>query len=106
VRTNFYARDPMTNPEVVLKLDPGRIPRMPPPLPFREIYVHHPQVAGLHLRGGPIARGGIRWSDRVLDFRTEVLSLMATQNLKNVVIVPRGAKGSFILRKPKRSPAQ
>ncbi|RYY05020.1 MAG: glutamate dehydrogenase, partial [Alphaproteobacteria bacterium] len=64
------------------------------------IYVYHPQVAGLHLRGGPAARGGIRWSDRLLDFRTEVLGLAATQNLKNVLIVPRGAKGAFVLRNP------
>ena len=62
--------------------------------------MHHPYVSGLHLRGGPVARGGIRWSDRRTDFRAEVLGLMDTQNLKNVVIVPRGAKGAFIARRP------
>ena len=99
LRTNFYVRAPLRQHEVVLKFDPAQIQRMPEPRPFREIYVHHPLVAGLHLRGGEIARGGIRWSDRRLDFRKEVLGLMATQNLKNVLIVPRGAKGAFIVRK-------
>lgn len=100
VRTNFYARAPMKQHHVVLKLDPSKIRRMPDPRPYREIYVHHPLVQGLHLRGGPVARGGLRWSDRKLDFRTEVLGLMATQNLKNVLIVPRGAKGAFVLTSP------
>jgi glutamate dehydrogenase len=100
VRTNFYARDLHKEHHLVLKLDPAQITRMPEPRPYREIFVFHPEVAGLHLRGGPIARGGIRWSDRLLDFRTEVLGLAATQNLKNVLIVPRGAKGAFILRNP------
>lgn len=105
VRTNFYARDLTKDSHLVLKLDPQLITRMPEPRPFREIYVHHPLIAGLHLRGGPVARGGIRWSDRLLDFRTEVLGLMATQNLKNVLIVPRGAKGAFVLRQPPADPA-
>ena len=100
VRTNFYARDPNLDHHVVLKFDPQQITRMPEPRPYREILVLHPLMAGLHLRGGPVARGGIRWSDRLLDFRTEVLGLMATQNLKNVLIVPRGAKGAFVLRNP------
>lgn len=99
VRTNFYSRADH-EAHVSLKFDPSRIHRMPDPRPFREVYVHHPQVAGLHLRGGPIARGGIRWSDRPLDYRTEVLSLMATQVLKNVLIIPTGAKGAFILKEP------
>ena len=100
VRTNFYARDPQVDHQLVLKFDPLLITRMPDPRPYREIFVFHPEVAGLHLRGGPVARGGIRWSDRLVDFRTEVLGLAATQNLKNVLIVPRGAKGAFILRNP------
>ncbi|RYF09120.1 MAG: NAD-glutamate dehydrogenase, partial [Deltaproteobacteria bacterium] len=100
VRTNFYARDPNREHHVVLKFDPQSIVRMPEPRPFREIFVFHPLISGLHLRGGPVARGGIRWSDRLIDFRTEVLGLMATQNLKNVLIVPRGAKGAFVLRNP------
>jgi glutamate dehydrogenase len=100
VRTNFYARNPWIQHHIALKFDPQIIKRMPEPRPFREIYVQHPEVQGLHLRGGKIARGGLRWSDRLLDFRTEVLSLMVTQNLKNAVIVPRGAKGGFVLRHP------
>ena len=100
VRTNYYARDPNVDHHVVLKFDPQQITRMPEPRPYREIMVMHPQMAGLHMRGGPVARGGIRWSDRLLDFRTEVLGLMVTQNLKNVLIVPRGAKGAFVLRQP------
>jgi glutamate dehydrogenase len=100
LRTNFYARDPMTHHQLVLKFDPSSVKGMPEPKPYREIYVNHPLVEGLHLRGGPVARGGIRWSDRLMDYRTEVLSLMATQNLKNVLIVPRGAKGAFVLRHP------
>ena len=100
VRTNFYSRDLSKDAHLVLKFDPQIITRMPEPRPFREIYVYHPLIAGLHLRGGPVARGGIRWSDRLLDFRTEVLGLMATQNLKNVLIIPRGAKGAFVLRQP------
>jgi glutamate dehydrogenase len=100
VRTNFYSRNLSKEYHLVLKFDPQLITRMPEPRPYREILVFHPQVAGLHLRGGPAARGGIRWSDRLLDFRTEVLGLMATQNLKNVLIVPRGAKGAFVLRQP------
>lgn len=106
LRTNFYNRDPYQTPEVVLKFDPSQIESIPEPRPYREIYVHHPKVSGLHLRGGPVARGGIRWSDRRLDYRTEVLGLMNTQNLKNVVIVPRGAKGAFIIRETFDSPAQ
>ncbi len=106
VRTNFYRRDEATEHHIVLKLIPEKITRMPDPRPFREILVHHPPVAGLHLRGGPIARGGIRWSDRRNDYRTEVLGLMATQNLKNVLIVPRGAKGAFILKDPPAGAAE
>ncbi len=99
VRTNFYSRADH-EAHVALKFDPSKISRMPDPRPYREVYVHHPLVAGLHLRGGPVARGGIRWSDRPLDYRTEVLSLMATQVLKNVLIIPTGAKGAFILKNP------
>ncbi len=106
IRTNFYARSPLETYHIVLKFDPSKITRMPDPRPFREIYVHHPKMAGLHLRCGPVARGGLRWSDRKLDFRTEVLGLMATQDLKNVMIVPRGAKGGFVLLSPPSDPAE
>ncbi|MGE4620177.1 MAG: NAD-glutamate dehydrogenase domain-containing protein [Planctomycetota bacterium] len=70
------------------------------PRPWREIFVHHPEVEGVHLRGGPLARGGLRWSDRTTDYRTEVHGLQRTQMVKNVLIVPVGAKGGFVLRKP------
>ena len=70
-----------------------------PPQPYREIFVHAAELDGIHLRGGPVARGGLRWSDRLDDFRTEVLGLMRTQMLKNGLIVPVGAKGGFVLRR-------
>ena len=73
----------------------------PQPRPFREIWVYSPRVEGMHLRFAPIARGGIRWSDRAQDFRTEVLGLVRAQLVKNAVIVPSGAKGGFL---PKRLP--
>lgn len=82
------------------KYQSGALPHGPQPRPWREIYVHHPEVEGIHLRGGPLARGGLRWSDRVTDFRTEVYGLQQTQMVKNVLIVPVGAKGGFVLRKP------
>ena len=75
---------------------------MPLPKPMFEIFMHSPRVEGVHLRGGPVARGGIRWSDRREDFRTEVLGLMKAQMVKNAVIVPVGAKGGFV---PRRLPA-
>ncbi len=106
VRTNFYRRDESREHHIVLKFIPEKVTRMPEPRPYREILVHHPLVAGLHLRMGPVARGGIRWSDRRNDYRTEVLGLMATQNLKNVLIVPRGAKGAFILKDPPQGAAE
>ncbi|MGE5721613.1 MAG: NAD-glutamate dehydrogenase domain-containing protein, partial [Sphingomonadales bacterium] len=86
---------------LAFKLDGSRIPGLPAPVPWREIWVYSPRVEGIHLRGGPIARGGIRWSDRRDDFRTEVLGLMKAQVVKNAVIVPTGAKGGFY---PKRLP--
>jgi glutamate dehydrogenase len=85
-----------------IKLDPERLPEVPRPKPKFEIFVYSPEVEGVHLRGGAIARGGIRWSDRREDFRTEVLGLMKAQVVKNTVIVPTGAKGGFV---PKRLPA-
>ena len=88
------------------KYDSSRLPMGPQPRPWREIYVHHPEVEGVHLRGGPLARGGLRWSDRVTDFRTEVYGLQQTQMVKNVLIVPVGAKGGFILRQPEANRQQ
>ena len=104
VRTNFFQPGPDGAPraEIVFKLDPKRVEELPAPRPFREIFVYSPRVEGVHLRFGPVARGGIRWSDRQLDFRTEVLGLAKAQQAKNAVIVPVGAKGGFV---PKQLPA-
>ena len=104
LRTNVHARDDL--PVVVLKLDPARVPDAPAPVPHRELFVLGPRVEGIHLRGGPVARGGLRWSDRQDDVRTEVLGLMKAQVLKNAVIVPTGAKGGFVLRQPPDDPAE
>jgi glutamate dehydrogenase len=104
VRTNFYRTDDdQAVPAVVaFKLDPSGMPDLPAPRPWAEIWVHAPRVEGVHLRFGPIARGGLRWSDRREDFRTEVLGLVKAQMVKNAVIVPTGAKGGFY---PKQLPA-
>jgi glutamate dehydrogenase len=83
---------------VSLKLDPAKVPDLPLPRPMFEIWVYAPEVEGVHLRGGKVARGGLRWSDRRQDFRTEVLGLMKAQMVKNTVIVPVGAKGGFVLK--------
>jgi glutamate dehydrogenase len=98
VRTNFYQRDGegAGRPALAIKFDCSRVEGMPEPHPFREIFVYSPRVEGLHLRFGPIARGGIRWSDRPEDFRTEVLGLVKAQQVKNAIIVPVGAKGAFV----------
>ncbi|HEY3427803.1 MAG TPA: NAD-glutamate dehydrogenase domain-containing protein, partial [Acidimicrobiia bacterium] len=81
------------------KLLSPAVPDMPHPIPFAEIFVYGPGVEGIHLRAGPVARGGIRWSDRREDYRTEILGLMKAQVTKNAVIVPTGAKGGFVLRR-------
>lgn len=96
LRTSFFA-DTDGAHRIAIKLDPSRIEDVEPPAPYREIFVHAPGVAGIHIRGGPVARGGLRWSDRIDDFRAEVLGLMRTQQLKNGLIVPVGAKGGFVL---------
>ncbi|MFP3905660.1 MAG: NAD-glutamate dehydrogenase [Acidimicrobiales bacterium] len=100
VRTNLYQRGGSGAGPVNLafKLDPGMIPDLPEPRPQREIFVSSPRVEGVHLRAGRVARGGIRWSDRREDYRTEVLALMKAQVVKNSVIVPAGAKGGFVCR--------
>ncbi|HEY1604650.1 MAG TPA: NAD-glutamate dehydrogenase domain-containing protein [Allosphingosinicella sp.] len=99
LRTNAFA--PAGQEALAFKLDSARVPNLPAPLPWREIWVYSPRIEGIHLRGGPIARGGIRWSDRRDDFRTEILGLMKAQLVKNAVIVPTGAKGGFY---PKQLP--
>ncbi len=104
LRTNFFQRTPGGQPKPVLsfKFDPKKVPALPEPKPMFEIYVHSPRVEGVHLRGGKVARGGLRWSDRMEDYRTEVLGLVKAQMVKNAVIVPVGSKGGFVL---KRAPA-
>jgi glutamate dehydrogenase len=102
LRTNFHQRDGRGEPQdhLALKLDPPRIPHLPFPRPRYEIFVYAPAVEGVHLRGGPVARGGLRWSDRREDYRTEILGLMKAQMVKNAVIVPAGAKGGFVVKRP------
>ncbi len=104
LRTNYFQKDGKDPYKSWLsfKLDPRNVPELPQPRPAFEIFVYSPRVEGVHLRMGHVARGGIRWSDRREDFRTEVLGLMKAQNVKNTVIVPVGAKGGFV---PKRLPA-
>ena len=99
VRTNFFLQGGIA-PDAcfAFKFKPAVIPDMVKPVPYREIYVYSPRVEGVHLRGGPVARGGLRWSDRSEDFRTEVLGLVKAQQVKNAVIVPVGAKGGFVAR--------
>ena len=101
LRTTHYARTPAGEAlaTLTLKLDSTRVPELPPPRPFVETFVYSPRVEGLHLRGGLIARGGIRWSDRQDDLRTEVLGLVRAQVLKNAGIVPTGAKGAFVCKR-------
>jgi glutamate dehydrogenase len=101
LRTNFYQPDAAGKPKsyVSFKFDPGRIADLPLPRPKFEIFVYSPRVEGVHLRMGYVARGGIRWSDRREDFRTEVLGLMKAQNVKNTLIVPVGAKGGFVAKR-------
>ncbi|HEU4704380.1 MAG TPA: NAD-glutamate dehydrogenase domain-containing protein, partial [Sphingomicrobium sp.] len=99
VRTNAFSD--AASEAVAFKIDSSMVPGLPAPVPWREIWVYSPRVEGIHLRGGPIARGGIRWSDRRDDFRTEILGLMKAQMVKNAVIVPTGAKGGFY---PKQLP--
>ena len=98
VRTNYYQHgaDARPKPYLSFKLDPSRIPELPEPRPHFEIFVYSPRVEGVHLRGGLVARGGLRWSDRREDFRTEILGLMKAQMVKNAVIVPVGSKGGFV----------
>jgi glutamate dehydrogenase len=101
LRTNFYqqAADGSSKPYLAMKLDSHRLDELPAPRPLVEIFVYAPDVEGVHLRFGKVARGGIRWSDRREDFRTEILGLVKAQQVKNAVIVPVGAKGGFYPKK-------
>ncbi len=102
LRTNYYQVDADARPKsyISFKLDPAQVPDLPLPRPKYEIWVYSPQVEGVHLRFGQVARGGLRWSDRHEDFRTEILGLVKAQMVKNAVIVPVGAKGGFVVRRP------
>ncbi|VAW06724.1 NAD-specific glutamate dehydrogenase, large form [hydrothermal vent metagenome] len=103
LRTNFYQpEDNGTNkPYVSIKIQSRNVREAPKPRPYAEIFVYSPRIEGVHLRSGPVARGGLRWSDRREDYRTEVLGLVKAQQVKNTVIVPVGAKGGFV---PKKMP--
>ncbi len=105
VRTNYFKNsvDAEGIPYFSTKFDSSKIIDMPSPVPYFEIFVYSPRVEGIHLRGGPVARGGLRWSDRPEDFRTEILGLMKAQMTKNAVIVPTGAKGGFIVKRLKNA---
>ncbi|HKQ42822.1 MAG TPA: NAD-glutamate dehydrogenase, partial [Pseudonocardia sp.] len=94
LRTNWFRERPFFS----FKIDPSQVPGMPAPRPRFEIFVYSPRVEGVHLRFGSVARGGLRWSDRPADYRTEVLGLVKAQAVKNAVIVPVGAKGGFVVR--------
>jgi len=101
VRTNAYLQE---RSSLSFKLRSADVPEMPKPYPLFEIFVYSPEMEAVHLRGGMVARGGIRWSDRKEDYRTEVLGLMKAQKVKNAVIVPDGSKGGFVLRRTPTSP--
>jgi len=101
VRTDFfrYDEDGRPSPVITLKLDARAVPEIPEPRPVHEIFVHGPEVEGSHLRFSSVARGGLRWSDRAEDYRTEVLGLVRAQMVKNAIIVPAGAKGVFVAKR-------
>jgi glutamate dehydrogenase len=101
LRTSFFQQwNGAYRDYISFKLDSHAVPELPKPVPYREIWVCAPRVEGIHLRFGPVARGGLRWSDRREDFRTEVLGLVKAQMVKNTVIVPVGSKGGFFVKKP------
>jgi glutamate dehydrogenase len=102
LRTNYFQKDAGGAPKRYLsfKFNPSLIPGLPEPKPMFEIFVYSTRVEGVHLRGGKVARGGLRWSDRMEDFRTEILGLIKAQMVKNTVIVPVGSKGGFVVKQP------
>ncbi|UGT44976.1 NAD-glutamate dehydrogenase [Nocardia yamanashiensis] len=107
VRTNWFQvdTDGQARPRLAFKIDSSRLATPGPWVPYREIFVHSEEVEGIHMRAGAVARGGLRWSDRTEDFRTEVLDLVKTQTVKNAPIVPTGAKGAFVIRDAALEPA-
>lgn len=102
LRTNYYQTTQQGRAKAYLsfKLRSAEVPDLPKPVPFAEIFVYSLQTEGIHLRGDAVARGGLRWSDRPEDFRTEILGLVKAQMVKNAVIVPQGAKGGFVVKQP------
>src|SRR5690606_12041454 len=100
LRTNYFQHTAQGTEKdyLSLKLSPRQIPDIPAPRPLYEIFVYSPRMEGVHLRGGKVARGGLRWSERLPDYRTEVLGLVKAQQVKNAVIVPNGAKGGFVCK--------
>ncbi|HEY2438559.1 MAG TPA: NAD-glutamate dehydrogenase domain-containing protein, partial [Solirubrobacteraceae bacterium] len=102
LRTSYFRSDEegQLRPYLSFKVDPAKVPILPLPRPKYEIFVYSPRFEGVHLRGGKVARGGLRWSDRLEDFRTEILGLMKAQMVKNALIVPVGSKGGFVLKRP------
>jgi glutamate dehydrogenase len=108
LRTNHFRRDAagQAPEQLSFKLDPGQLEILPAPRPRFEIFVYSPRMEGIHLRGGKVARGGLRWSDRREDFRTEVLGLMKAQMIKNALIVPVGSKGGFVVKRPPAGSAE
>jgi len=103
VRTNYFQND---GEKIIFKVDTSNLALAPEPRPFREIYVFSRRFEGVHLRGGPVARGGLRWSDRMEDYRTEVLGLVKAQMVKNAVIVPAGSKGGFVCKQMPKDAAR
>ena len=99
VRTNFFQPGNQADAHLSFKFESARIDHLPKPLPLYEIFVYAARFEGIHLRGGKVARGGLRWSDRREDYRTEVLGLMKAQMVKNAVIVPAGSKGGFVTKR-------
>ena len=97
VRTNYFQNDQQGD-KIIFKFNTSQLALVPEPRPYREIYVFSRRFEGVHLRGGPVARGGLRWSDRMEDYRTEVLGLVKAQMVKNAVIVPAGSKGGFVCK--------
>jgi glutamate dehydrogenase len=103
VRTNYFQN---SGEKIIFKFDTSHLSLVPEPRPFREIYVFSRRFEGVHLRGGPVARGGLRWSDRMEDYRTEVLGLVKAQMVKNAVIVPAGSKGGFVCKQMPKDAAR
>jgi glutamate dehydrogenase len=103
VRTNYFQNG---GEKIIFKFDTSKLALVPEPRPFREIYVFSRRFEGVHLRGGPVARGGLRWSDRMEDYRTEVLGLVKAQMVKNAVIVPAGSKGGFVCKQMPKDAAR